>query len=125
MSVQNLASEWVAKKATIKAMQDELIAIEQELLTMVDTVEDGSKTSKVDGYKITVKRPVNRTIDGEAWETVKDKIPAELWPVKIKVTPDDSACKKLAKENPKLWMIASEAITEKEGKPNFTIEAIE
>lgn len=125
MSVQNLASAWVAKKATIKAMQDELIAIEQELLSMVETVEDGSKTSKVDGYKITVKRPVNRTIDGEAWETVKDKIPAELWPVKIKVTPDDSACKKLAKENPELWIIASEAITEKEGKANFTIEAIE
>lgn len=121
-SVKVLAKRWTTGKARIRELQDELLEIESLLLSEVESTEGGSKTNHVDGYKITVKRPINRTIDGDAWEAVKDKIPAGLWPIKMKVEPDPKGCDWLRENRPDLWAIAAEAIREKEGKAGFTIE---
>ena len=122
MSVKVLAKRWTTAKDMIKSLQDELLTIENELLPMLESVEGGSKTNHLDGYKITVRRPINRTIDGEAWELVKDRIPADLRPVRVKVEPDAKGCDWLRENRPELWAIAAEAITEKPGKAGFTIE---
>ncbi len=122
MSIKVLAKRWTTGKAKIKELQDELAEIEAEMLTMVESTEGGSKTNHLEGYKITVKRPINRTIDGEAWERVKEQIPVDLRPIKVKIEPDAKGCDWLRENRPELWTIASEAIREKEGKPGFTIE---
>ena len=125
MSVKVLAKRWTTAKDMIKSLQDELLTIENELLPMLESVEGSSKTNHLDGYKITVKRPINRTIDGEAWELVKERIPADLRPVRVKVEPDSAGCTWLRENRPELWAIAAEAITEKPGKAGFTIESEE
>jgi hypothetical protein len=120
--VKVLAKRWTSAKAMIRELQDELVAIENELLKEVESVEGGSKTNHLDGYKIVVKCPINRTIDGEAWERISEKIPADLRPVRVKVEPDAKGCNWLRENRPELWAIAAEAITEKPGKAGFTIE---
>ena len=125
MSIQVLAKRWTTAKDMISALQSELIEIEGLLLPLVESTEGGSRTNNVDGYKITVKRPINRTIDGEAWETVKARIPADLWPIRVKVEPDAKGCDWLRENRPELWVVASEAITERPGKAGFTVEAID
>lgn len=125
MSIQVLAKRWTTAKDMIRQLQDELIEIETELLPLVESTEGGSKTNNVDGYKITVKRPINRTIDGEAWERVKDRIPTDLHPIRVKVEPDAKGCEWLRENRPELWVVAAEAITEKPGKAGFTVEAVE
>ena len=125
MSIQVLAKRWTTAKDMIRQLQDELVSIEQELLPLVESTEGGSKTNNVDGYKITVKRPINRTIDGEAWERIKDRIPTDLHPIRVKVEPDAKGCDWLRENRPELWVIAAEAITERPGKAGFTVEAVE
>jgi len=125
MSIKVLAKRWTTAKDMIKSLQDELIQIETELLPLLESNEGGSKTNNVDGYKITVKRPINRTIDGDAWEKVKESIPSDLWPIRVKVEPDAKGCDWLRENRPELWLVASEAISEKPGKPGFTVEAID
>lgn len=125
MSVASLSKRWITAKDRIRELQEELIGIEAELLNSIESMEGGTKTNHLDGYKIVVKRPINRTIDGEKWEKVKDRIPSEYWPIKIKTEPDAKGCEWLAAEKPELWLIAAEAITEKPGKPGFTVEAEE
>ena len=122
MSVKVLAKRWTTAKDMIRDLQAELIEIETALLAEVESTEGGSKTNHIDGYKITVKRPVLRNIDGEAWELVKDRIPADLRPVRVKVEPDAKGCDWLRENRPELWAIAAEAITEKPGKAGFTID---
>jgi len=95
------------------------------LLPLVESTEGGSKTNNVDGYKITVKRPINRTIDGEAWERIKDRIPTDLHPIRVKVEPDAKGCDWLRENRPELWVVAAEAITEKPGKAGFTVEEVD
>ena len=122
MSVKVLAKRWTTAKDMIRDLQAELIEIEGLLLGEVESVEGSSKTNHIDGYKITVKRPINRTIDGEAWELVKERIPADLRPVRVKIEPDAKGCDWLRENRPELWAIAAEAITEKPGKAGFTVE---
>lgn len=122
MSVKVLAKRWTSAKARIDELKAEMLEIEADLLKEVESVEGSSKTNHLDGYKITVKRPINRTIDGEAWELVKDRIPADLRPVRVKVEADAKGCDWLRENRPELWAIAAEAITEKLGKPGFTVE---
>lgn len=119
-----LCKRWLTAKDHVRALQEEMLKIELELLDEVESVDGGSKTSRLDGYKITVKKPINRTIDGEAWEQVKERIPAALWPIRVKVEPDPKGCDWLAENRADLWLIASEAITERAGKPGFTIEEV-
>ena len=122
MSVKVLAKRWQTAKDMIDGLKAEMLIIEADLLKEVESVEGSSKTNHLDGYKITVKRPINRTIDGEAWELVKERIPADLRPVRVKIEPDAKGCDWLRENRPELWAIAAEAITEKPGKAGFTIE---
>jgi hypothetical protein len=117
-----LLKRWTTGKEMIDKLKDELITIENELLERVEYNPIGSKTTRLEGYKVTVKCPVNRSLDGDKWEEVKDSIPPEMWPVRMKLEPDAKGCTWLAENRPDLWGIAAQAITEKPGKPGFTIE---
>jgi len=119
--IKVLAKRWTTAKSRVKELQEEMSAIEAEMLPLLESVEGGAKTNHADGYTIVVKRPMNRTIDGAAWERVKDHIPVGLWPVRVKVEPDAKGCEWLAENRPELWVLASEAITEKPGKPGVTV----
>jgi hypothetical protein len=120
--LKELATKWHNYKMEVERLKDRMVEIEGDMLLLVDSVEGGSKTTKAEGVKIVVKRPVNRTIDGDRWEAVKDRIPCDLWPIRVKIEPDAKGCEWLASERPDLWAIAAEAISEKLGKPGFTIE---
>jgi hypothetical protein len=121
-SIGELARQWVNVKAEVERLKAQMVELEEKMLPSLESVEGGSRTNNVEGWKIVVKRPINRTIDADEWDSIKDKIPEDVWPVKTKVVPDDVGCVWLAENKPKLWVIASEAITEKPGKAGFTIE---
>ena len=117
-----LLKRWTTGKDMVDSLKKELADIENELLDMVGVNPYGSKTTCLEGYKVTVKCPINRTIDGDKWEEIRDRIPPEMWPVKMKVEPDDKGCTWLAENRLDLWVLAAQAITEKPGKPGFTVE---
>jgi hypothetical protein len=117
-----LLKRWTTGKEMLDSLKKELQDIENELLERVEYNANGSRTTRLEGYKVTVKCPINRSLDGYKWEEVKDSIPAEMWPIKIKVEPDAKGCTWLAENRPDLWGIAAQAITERPGKPGFTIE---
>lgn len=121
-TIQVLAKRWYTAKQREAELAAERLAIEAELAGLVESRSDGQVTSRIDGWKITVKCPINRTIDADAWEAIKEQIPTDLQPVKTKLAVDEKGCRYLAAEKPDIWAICSKAITEKPGKPGFTIE---
>lgn len=120
--IEILAKRWKTGKEMIDNLKRELEEIESEMMPELESVEGGSKSNKLENYKINIKRPLYYSIDGESWETIRDRIPAELWPIKLKTEADEKGCKWLAENKPELWAIAAQSISIKPGKPNFTIE---
>ena len=123
--LRDLASAWSNYKAEVARLSARLVELEEEMLPMLDSEEGASRTTKVDEFKIVVKRPINRTIDPECWKEISSQIPEEMWPIRMKIEPDPKGCDWLAANEPKLWLIASGAIIEKAGKPNFVITSKE
>jgi hypothetical protein len=119
--IATLSARWLTLKQAERDAAESRKAVEAELLALVDSKEGGSKTTKEAGYKITVKRPVYRSLDGDAWHAISDRIPYEVWPVKMRLEADDKGCQWLRENRPDLWAIAAEAITEKPGSAGFVI----
>lgn len=121
-NIAPLARDWLQAKKDEAAASKRRLEIEKQLTAAIDVPEEGSKTQKVDGYKITATQPISRKIDIDVWNKVKDRIPAELQPVKIKTETDATGCKYLAEKEPKLWAKIAAAFTATPGKVGFKIE---
>lgn len=120
--IERLASAWRAAKKAEATANEKRIAIEVELAKLIDMPDEGSKTVKGEGYKITVTQPVTRKLDADAWESVRNNIPESLWPVKVKTEADATGCKYLANNEPEMWRKVASAFEAKPGKPSFKVE---
>lgn len=122
-----LAKRWTTAKDMIRQLQEELVQIETEMLPMVESVEGGSRTSHVDGYKFVVKRPVLKSFDLNVWESIKGAIPSTMHPIKTKLVTelDNEGCEWLKENHPEYWEVMTKAITEKPGKTGFAVEVDE
>ena len=123
-NIAPLAKAWLeAKRAEDKA-KAERIRIEEQMVSALDAPQEGSKTHKIDGYKITTTQPVSRKIDVDAWDKVKAKIPENMWPVKVKIEADATGCKYLSNNEPKMWKAIASAFTVAPAKVSFKVEEV-
>lgn len=124
-NIAALARDWlVAKRAENKATA-ERIKIEEHLSAALDVPKEGSKTHKIDGYKVTLTQPVTRKLDEAMWEKVRDKCQTDMRPVKIKTEADAVGIKWLQNNEPKTWAKIAAAFETKPGKIGVKVEEIE
>lgn len=123
-NVQALARDWLEAKRAENAANAARIKIEDQLAQALDVPNEGSKTHKIDGFKITLTQPVTRKLDAAAWEKVKQHVPADLAPIKIKLEPDATGCKWLAANDAKTWRKIASAFETKPGKIGVKVEEV-
>lgn len=63
--ITELSNEWLAAKARERAAVEDRRTIEDELIALVKTKQDGSATTKHDNLVIKVTTRLNRRIDGD------------------------------------------------------------
>ena len=122
-NVTGLCGAWLEAKRREDEAKEARIKIEEEISQALDTKTEGAVTHRVEPYKVTLTQPIYRKIDLGVWETIKHNLPAEAWPIKIKIEVDDAGCKWLARERPDLWAIAAKAITATPGKIGVKVVA--
>jgi hypothetical protein len=76
-NVQALARDWLEAKRAENAANAARIKIEEQLAEALDVPDEGSKTHKIEGFKITLNQPVARKLDAVIWEKVKQHISPE------------------------------------------------
>lgn len=123
MPTKELVADWILAKRREREATDERRKIEDELTARLikDQVE-GSKTVKIDGYKIRITQRFNRKIDSDALQEIAAEhgLSAHL-PHLFRWKPDIDA---------KAWKAAgdeitgplSAAITTTPGRPSYSIE---
>jgi hypothetical protein len=124
MDTAEMLRLWIETKSVEDEAKNRRYELEQALSEIVESKVDGSKTSTIEGFKVTVKRPVYYSLDIEQWESVKDTIPADKHPTRTKIEVDAKKYKEL-EEFPALWDTAASCITAKPGKIEFTIKEVE
>ncbi len=73
-NVQALARDWLEAKRAENAANAARIKIEEQLAQALDVPDEGSKTHKIEGFKITLNQPVARKLDAVIWEKVKQQL---------------------------------------------------
>lgn len=121
-NIAPLARDWLQAKKDEAAANKRRLEIEKQLQAAIDVPDEGSKTHKIDGYKITATQPVSRKLDAAEWAKRAKLIPADLHPIKTKIEADPAGCKYLAENEPKLWAKIAAAFTTTPGKVGFKIE---
>ena len=110
------------EEARAASLRRELAA---QIQHMTGHTTESSKTYKDGDWKVVVKQPVNRTMDWAAWETVKQDIPEELWPIEMKPCIDEKGVKWIKDNDPEIYQTLSGAMTSKPGAVSVTVTRIE
>lgn len=121
-NITTLARDWLDAKSAEQDAQKRRYAIEAQMAQALETKTEGAITHKLDGYKVTLTQPVARKLDARKWAMVKDKCPADLQPVKVKIEPDVTGCKWLASNEPGIWRDIADAFETKPGKIGVKVE---
>lgn len=124
MSIQNLAKAWILAKEDEDAAIARRLDIEEQLAQALQFPEDGSKTHKVEGYKITVTGRLNFRADMPHLLSLAGQLPDNLRPIKTEPTLDRTGVKWLRSNEPEIYRIIAPAIEVVPGKPGFKIEPL-
>lgn len=123
-NLETLCAGWLEAKRAEQKANAERIAIEAQIAEALDVPSEGSKTHKLEHFKVTLTQPVTRKIDAEAWDKVSHLLPANMQPIKVKLEADAAGCKYLANNEPALWARISPAFETKPGKIGVKVEAV-
>lgn len=118
--------------ALMRAKEDEdraretRVAIEAEIVKLVDAREEGSVTTTGEQFKASVTFGVNRTVDREALEAIRDSVPPALFHKAFDYRPsiDLAGLKYLRNNEPETYAVLAQAITARPAKPSVKVEPI-
>jgi len=123
-NIEALCRDWLDAKRQENAANKRRIEIEEQMAQALEVPDEGSKTHKLDGFKVTVTQPVTRKLDEAAWAKVLHLVPENMRPVKVKIEADATGCKYLAQNEPAMWRKIAKAFETKPGKIGFKVEVL-
>lgn len=123
-NLETLCAGWLEAKRAEETARNQRIAIEVQIAEALDVPSEGSKTHKLEHFKVTLTQPVTRKLDVKAWDKVRDICPPDMQPIKVMVKADATGCKYLANNEPALWAKISPAFETKPGKIGVKVEAV-
>lgn len=126
MRLETLAAGWVAaKKAEAEAIEARR-KIEDEILeaSKISTLDEGSNSVPIPGFKVKVTTRMNRKVDGDKLQmlALENDIPYETLQALFRWKPEVSL-KEWKAADPAVTSILVDAITTSAGRPTFSIEA--
>lgn len=124
MNATELATQLIAAKKAEADANAKRVALEQELIAILGSKEEGSETHNLEnGLKITITAKLSYSADMPILLSLCDSIPESMRPIKREVKLDETGAKYLRNNEPDVWRMLSSAITVKPAKPSVTIKA--
>ena len=123
-NIQKLSQDWLEAKAAEDEAKTRRIKIEESFIAQLGKRDEGSKTHDLSTHKVTITGVINRTLDKEVWESIKEQIPEKLRPVTYEPKLDAAGVKWLKANDPDTYRLVAKALTIKPGKTNIKVIAI-
>jgi len=116
-----LSRAWLEAKAAEDAAKARRIEIEEALAAKLGVKTEGAQTHDLGEFKVTITGVLNRTLDKEVWESIKDKLPPDIRPVTYEPNLDVVGVKWLQEHQPGEYKILAQALTVKPGKTSVKV----
>lgn len=122
-TVKELTNDWMAAKTDERLANLRRIAIEEQLVKLVNTKEEGSITTDIgDGIKVTTTGKLSYKVDRVTLDELTEGWPDDIRPVRLELKVDETRLKKIRAEQPKLWSQIARAVEVKPQKTGVSIE---
>ncbi len=122
-TVKELTNDWLAAKTDERLANLRRIAIEEALIKLVNTKEEGSVTTDIgDGIKITTTGKLSYKVDRVTLDELTESWPEDIRPLRLELKVDETRLKKIRSEQPALWSQIARAIEVKPQKTGVSIE---
>jgi hypothetical protein len=114
----------------MKAEAEKLVLeMEVELIAALGAPEEGSRTHRLNGFKVEMKGVINRKTDWEVFDavvaTLEREEPFFMAPVKMKRELDETFFKRLYKDQPGVYARLAKGVTATPGKTGVTVSRTE
>lgn len=121
MTLSELAAEYAAAKEQEARATQARRDIGALIQALTGHESEGQKTYRDGDWKVTVKAPLVTTMDWAQWETVKQDIPEEIWPIEAKTVLDMNGVKWIAENDPAAYAILAQCLTTKPGAVQISV----
>ncbi|MBB4863322.1 hypothetical protein HNP46_002169 [Pseudomonas nitritireducens] len=122
--MKELFEAWLDAKSRESTANAERVAIEQQIVAAVGFPDEGSKTQKLEGFKVTTGGKLTYKADMPQLTNLVEQLPPHMRPIKSEPKLDETGCKWLRTNEPNLWALIAPAIETKPAKPTVKIERI-
>lgn len=128
-TAEDAAADYMAAKKMVEEATKLLDECRAELIEFLGAPEEGSKTHRIQGFKVELKGVVNRKVDWDVFDAVCAEIERQeaffTAPVKIKRELDETEVKRLYREQPGVYARIAKGITATPGKTGVTVSRTE
>jgi len=128
-TAEDVAADLMAAKKLHEETKKLVLEHEQELIDILGSPDEGSKTHRLNGYKVELKGVINRKVDWDVLHAVCQQIEQQeaffAAPIKYKQELDETEVKRLYREQPGLYARLAKAITATPGKTGVTVARTE
>jgi hypothetical protein len=122
-TAKELTNEWLAAKTDERLANLRRIAVEEQLVKLVNTKEEGSTTTDIgDGIKITTVGKLSYKVDRIKLDEMTESWPDDIRPLRLELKVDETRLKKIRSEQPALWSKIARAVEVKPQKTGVSIE---
>lgn len=124
-TIESLSKCWHSLKAKEKEIYSERVKLEEKIIDILGASEEGSKTHKINSFRVKITSRMNRKLDEKIWNEIKDSIPEDISPVKYKPTLSNTKLKEMILADPSAYRRVCKAVTSTPAKINVSIELAE
>lgn len=122
--LEALAVDWLRAKKEEADANKRRVAVEQQMLALIETRPEGAVTVEAGMFKVTAETKLSRSIDWDKWDSIREQIPEALRPVKYKRELDATGCKYLENNEPAIYALIAPCITVKPAKAGITVKGV-
>jgi len=126
-TLDELAAAHLEAKENLAAAQAKLNAINEQIVQVVGTKDEGSFSVDGDSYKITTTQPITRSVDSKLAKDVYAKLPRDIadgifsWKPSLNL----KLFRELEKYQPEHFKAVARSVTSKPGKPQIKVAEIQ
>lgn len=121
---ETLFKNWLKFKKAETAAKDERYKVESEIENLYGDFDGMSTSFKEDKYKVSISKTMTTKLDQDKYIVVRQTIPSDLRPERIKFDLDKAGYDYLKANNKEIYTLVSDCVTFTPGKTTIKVEKV-